>query len=218
MIEMAKLVIFDFWGTLVENGVYPSPVRQVKYMLAVRLPFNEYIERFENVFMLQPYDDLYSAFKAVCREFEITPRQFMLDNLVGMWNTHKLMAKPFSETMEVLEQLKAEGCKIAMISNTDCFTTEDVMKKYGLDKYFDEVMLSCKAGMLKNDTRMFETVLNNLGVSRNEAVMVGDSIETDMEGAKNAGIRFVLLDRKDRREFSPKIRTLSELNAFLHKK
>ncbi len=32
---MVKLIIFDFWGTLVENGIFPSPVRQVKYILRI---------------------------------------------------------------------------------------------------------------------------------------------------------------------------------------
>lgn len=212
---MVKAIIFDFWGTLVENGVFPSPVRQVKYLLRIEDPFPDYIVKFEKVFMLKKYDDLYSAFTAVCEEFEIEPEKFILDRLVGMWNKHKLLAKPFQETVEVLERLKKEGYKIALISDTDCFTTDEVLDKYGLRKYFDEVVLSYKVNMLKTDPKMYGLVLEKLKLDKSDAVVVGDSLETDINGAKDAGIKAVLVDRRDNREFSPKVRNLTELDPFL---
>ena len=196
---MVKLIIFDFWGTLVENGIFPSPVRQVKYVLRIEEPFSEYIVKFEEIFMLKKFDDLYSAFKTVCEAFNKKPEQFILDKLVGMWNKHKLLAKPFRETVELLEKLKKEGYKIALISNTDCFTTDEVLDKYDLRKYFDDIVLSYKVNMLKTNPKMYEMILDKLGVDKSEALVVGDSIETDMNGAKDAGIRAVLVDRRGRR-------------------
>lgn len=214
---MVKLIIFDFWGTLVENGVFPSPVRQVKYLLRIEEPFSEYIVKFEEVFMLKKYDDLYSAFKAVCEAFEKNPEKFILDRLVGMWNKHKLLAKPFKETIDLLEKLKKEGYKIALISNTDCFTTDEVLDKYDLRKYFDEIILSYKVNMLKTNPKMYEMILKKLKVDKSDALVVGDSIETDMNGAKDAGINAVLVDRRGRREFNPKIKDLDELESFFKK-
>ena len=43
--------------------------------------------------------------------------------------------------------------------------------------------------------------------------MIGDSIPTDIEGAKNAGIRGILVDRKDKRESEDKIISLSEIRS-----
>jgi len=212
---MAKLVIFDFWGTLVENGIFPSPVRQVKYILRIEEPFSEYIVKFEEIFMLKKYDDLYSAFRAVCEAFTKNPEQFILDRLVGMWNKHKLLARPFRETIALLERLKKEGYKIALISNTDCFTTDEVLDKYDLRKYFDDIVLSYKVNMLKTNPKMYEMILKKLKVDKSDALVVGDSIETDMNGAKDAGIKAVLVDRRGRREFSPKISNLEELDNFL---
>ncbi len=212
---MVKAIIFDFWGTLVENGIFPSPVRQVKYLLRIEEPFPDYIVKFEKVFMLKKYDDLYAAFIAVCEAFEIEPERFILDKLVGMWNKHKLLAKPFRETVEVLEKLKKEGYKLALVSNTDCFTTDEVLDKYNLRKYFDEVILSYKVGMLKTNPNMYLLVLEKLILDKSDALVVGDSLETDINGAKDAGIKAVLVDRRDHREFSPKVRELNELDAFL---
>lgn len=212
---MVKLIIFDFWGTLVENGVFPSPVRQVKYILRVEEPFSEYIVKFENALMLKKYDDLYSAFMSVCEAFGKSPEKFILDRLVGMWNKHKILAKPFREAVEVLEKLKKEGYTLALISDTDCFTTDEVLDKYDLRKYFDEVALSYKVNMLKTDPKMYALILEKLGVDKSDALVVGDSIETDINGAKEAGIKAVLVDRRDSREFSPKISNLNELEGFL---
>lgn len=214
---MVKLIIFDFWGTLVENGIFPSPVRQVKYLLRIEEPFSEYIVKFEEVLMLKKYDDLYSAFKAVCEAFGKEPEKFILDRLVGMWNKHKLLAKPFKETLDLLERLKKEGYKIALISNTDCFTTDEVLDKYDLRKYFDEIVLSYKVNMLKTDSKMYEIILEKLEVDKSDALVVGDSLETDIKGAKDAGIDAILVDRRGRREFDPKISNLTELEGFLKK-
>lgn len=214
---MVKLVIFDFWGTLVENGVFPSPVRQVKYILRIEEPFPDYIVRFEKVFMLKKYDDLYSAFKAVCEEFGKEPETFILDRLVGMWNKHKLLARPFRETVDVLEKLKREGYRLALLSDTDCFTTDEVLDKYNLRKYFDAVVLSYKVGLLKTNPDMFKAVLEQLNVDKSEAIMIGDSLETDINGAKDANLKAVLIDRRDNRDFSPKILNLEELDSFLKK-
>ena len=43
---MVKAIIFDFWGTLVENGVW-SPIKQVKQILDIDVPFSEYVVRME---------------------------------------------------------------------------------------------------------------------------------------------------------------------------
>ncbi len=212
---MIKLIIFDFWGTLVENGVFPSPVRQVKYILRVEEQFSDYIVKFEEVFMLKKYKDLFSAFKAVAEAFNKIPKQFILDKLVGMWNKHKLLAKPFPETIELLNNLKSKGYKLALISNSDCFTTDEVLDKYNLRNFFDVIIMSYKVGMLKTNPQMYEMILKKVGVNKDEALVIGDSIETDMNGAKNAGIKSILLDRKDRRDFKPKIKQLSEITKII---
>lgn len=212
---MKRALIFDFWGTIVEIGVHPSPIRQIKNILNIDVPFSSYIIKFEEVFMKQPYKNLFEAFTEVCKAFHVEPKQELLEELVGLWNKNKLLAKPFPETMEVLEELKEKGYKLVMLSNTDCFSIEEIMEKYDLRKYFDEIVLSYQVKMLKNNPRIFQKVLGEMGVSKEEAVMVGDSIESDIIGAKKAGIDAILVDRTETRDFKPKIKDLRELKNFL---
>lgn len=212
---MVKAIFFDFWGTIVENGVFPSPVRQAKQILnQYRLPFPLYIIQFERALMTKKYADLYEAFTHVCNEFKVKPTQYMLDKLVGMWNKNKLLSKPFPETIEVLEKLKGKY-KLVLISNTDCFSVESVMDKFKLKDYFDVIVLSYEVGMLKSDPKMFDIALKKLKLKKEDVIMVGDSVESDIAGANKAEIKGILIDRQDRREFEDKILSLTEIDKYL---
>jgi len=165
--------------------------------------------------MKQPYKNLFEAFTEVCKAFQVEPKQELLEELVGLWNKNKLLAKPFPEAIEVLEELRNSGYKIVLLSNTDCFSIEEIMEKYDLKKYFDAIILSYQVRMLKSNPRIFQKVLEEVDASKEEAVMIGDSIESDIIGAKKAGIDALLVDRTETREFKPKIKSLKELKEFL---
>jgi HAD superfamily hydrolase (TIGR01549 family) len=213
---MIKAILFDFWGTLVENGIFPSPVRQVMYILRLRMPFKEFIVRFEEVMMTKPYDDLNEAFTAVCNEFNVEPQPFIIEKLVGMWNKNELLGKPFLEVVEMLEFLKEKKFKIGLISDTTPTITR-VLEKFDLNKHFDAMLYSYESGLLKTEPDMFKQLCKKLKVKPEEAFMIGDSIPTDIIGARAAGIKAVLLDRRNRREFMPRIISLRELKDIIEK-
>jgi|TARA_B100002003_G_scaffold134590_1_gene124490 HAD superfamily hydrolase (TIGR01509 family) len=205
-----KAIFFDFWGTLVENGVR-SPVKQVKWFLRLNeMDFSEYIVKFEEVFMTKKYDDLKQGFEEVLKTFELAPPPFVTDKLIGMWNKNTILSTIYDETIDVLKSLK-EDYKLILISNTDAFSVKSVLERFGLLELFDEVVLSCDTGKLKSDKTAFSDVLKKLKVKKTEAVMVGDSLESDVKSAENVGIKAILVDRKDRREFETKVHDLTEL-------
>lgn len=212
---MVKTIMFDFWGTLVENGVFPSPVRQAKSIMRIdRLPFPLFILDFEKGLMTKRFDDLYQAFENVSRQFDLRPDAQRQDMLVGMWNKNRLLAKPFADTIAELEKLK-ESHRIVLVANTDSISVESVLDKYDMRKYFDAIYLSCDLGLLKSNPRMFEAILEKEGIKGDEALMVGDSIESDLIGAEKAGIKGVLLDRNNKRNYPNRIIALAELGQFL---
>jgi HAD superfamily hydrolase (TIGR01549 family) len=211
---MVKAIIFDFWGTLVENGIFPSPVKQARYILRLRMPFKDFIIRFETAVMTKPYNDLNEAFTAVCEEFQMEPASFIIEKLVGMWNKNELLGKPFLETIEVLDYLKEKKIKIGLISNTTP-TILRVLEKFDLNKYFDATIFSYDEGLLKTDPEMFHKLAKKLKVKLDDVVMIGDSVPTDVFGARNAGIKSILLDRMNKRTFLPKIVNLRELKNLI---
>ncbi|MFH1641652.1 MAG: HAD family hydrolase [Nanoarchaeota archaeon] len=210
---MLKAILFDFWGTIIENGVYPSPVKQVRFLLDIDIPFPDYIHKFEEALMLKEYENLNDAFTEVCNAFKIEPTPDKMEKVVGMWNKNKFFAKPYPDTKNTLEKLK-EKYKLILVSNTDCFSVKEVLEKYGLTEFFDGIFLSYEIGKLKTHPDFFKEVLKKTKLKPTEVIMVGDSLQSDMMPAEQAGIRSVLVDRRGRREYKEKIKYLSEISKF----
>jgi HAD superfamily hydrolase (TIGR01549 family) len=93
----------------------------------------------------------------------------------------------FDCTRDVLEILSSQY-KLALISNTMSDQPRILLEKNGMDHYFDVIICSRDLGIRKPNPAIFEFVLSKLKVMANEAAHVGDSIEADMKGAKNAGL------------------------------
>lgn len=210
---MVKAVFFDFWGTLVENGTY-SPLRQTYKALRVRMPFGEFAEKFEKVYMLQEFPDQTTAFKAVCDDLNIRVPPFVIDNLVGIWNKNKLLAKLYPETLDVLKMLKEKGLKIAIVSNAPANNVEPLIERFGLNDFVDASFVSYKEEKLKTEG-LFDVALKKLKLKAADVISVGDSIETDIRGAELSGIKSILIDRKNKREHENKILSLTEIDSYL---
>ena len=210
---MIKAILFDFWGTLVEQGVR-SPTQQVKNALQIDLPFSEYIVRMEKAMMTEQFGTLREAFLAVFDEFNVEPREDILEELIGMWNKSWMLSRPYPEVEAVLKRLQKKY-QIILISNTDRFSVEKVLEKFSLENYFHKMYLSYQMHQLKTDDHFFQTILNELDLAPEECLVIGDSIQSDVLAANKFGLKAILLDRRSTREFSPKIATLTQLEANL---
>ena len=204
-------LLFDFWGTLVEQGT-KSPLRQTYSLLRPRMGFPQFAEHFETVFMTKEYADLNEAFAEVLEEFRVPPNQALVEKLIGIWNTNWLLAKPYPDTIASLEKLKKEGFTLGLVANTQIQAIEKVLEKHDLTKLFDTVTLSYKEGELKTTGALMIIALERLQKTPEETVFIGDSVETDVRGAELAGITPLLIDRYLKRpQFEPRITTLNEL-------
>ncbi|MBT4110448.1 HAD family hydrolase [Candidatus Woesearchaeota archaeon] len=210
---MTKAILFDFWGTLVENGVW-SPIKQVKNILEIKLPFPEYVVRMERAMMTSKFENLKQSFENICKEFQIEIKNHKIETLVGMWNKNWMLAQPYKEVKEILTELRKKY-KVILVSNTDCFSIKQVMEKFQLEELFDKTYLSCEVGLIKTDKNFFKHVLSDLGLTVDDAVMVGDSIQSDIMAAKKIDMKSVLIDRRNSREYHPKIKSLHELDSVL---
>jgi len=210
---MVKAILFDFWGTLVENGVR-SPVKQVRHILDIRLPFPEYVVRMERAMMTGKFTALKDAFENVCQEFNLECNEEILEKLVGMWNKSWMLAHPYEEVVEELEKLKKEY-QLILISNTDNFSVNNVLEKYDLAKFFDKIFFSYEVQMIKTDKNFLKLVLDEIKLDLNDCVVVGDSIQSDIIPAKRIGMKAVLMDRRNTRDYQPKVLNLKELKEVI---
>jgi putative hydrolase of the HAD superfamily len=101
----------------------------------------------------------------------------------------------YEDTLPVLAAIREHGLKIGLVSNTGR-DLNAFIGHHALD--VDAAVSSGAHGKTKPHPAIFQSALEQLGVSPEEAAMVGDSPEDDVEGAKALGMRAFLVDRDDR--------------------
>lgn len=114
---------------------------------------------------------------------------------VGAMYAEGLMEKIFymPHCMEFLQAAR-EKCRIYAVTNGVTRTQESRLKTSGLDRYFDGVFISEQMGCKKPETVFFDQVFAAIGpVDRDKCLLLGDSLTSDMQGGRNAGIDTCLL-------------------------
>jgi len=101
----------------------------------------------------------------------------------------------FEDVLPALAELRAHGLKLGLVSNTGR-DLDEFVAHHGLD--VDAAVTSGVHGKTKPHPTIFQAALERLEVEPAAAVMVGDSIEDDVEGANAVGMRGLLLDRENR--------------------
>jgi HAD superfamily hydrolase (TIGR01662 family) len=128
------------------------------------------------------------------------------------WERHENF-ELYEDTLPVLEEIRAAGLKIGLVSNS----ARDVLafaQHHGLD--VDAGISSFHHGKTKPHASIFRAVLELLEVAPGQAVMVGDTVEDDVTGARAIGMRAILVDRLARHPgFQPRIDDLYALPAAL---
>lgn len=118
----------------------------------------------------------------------------------------------YPETISVLEQLKASGYKIGLISNVTTPYVQPVIN-LGLVRYFDEAIYSCEEGLVKPDPLIYQLMIGKLGLDPSQIIMTGDQVAKDVLPARAVGMNAVHLDRTG--ISSPGIPSLDGIFQFL---
>jgi HAD superfamily hydrolase (TIGR01549 family) len=120
----------------------------------------------------------------------------------------------FPDVVPLLAALRASGCTVGLVSNTDR-ELEPFAAQLGIG--VDFALASRAHGRRKPCATIFAAALALGGAPAEAAVMVGDNLDDDIEGAIASGLRAVLVDRGDRYQEYPgeRIRGLAELPPLL---
>ncbi len=126
----------------------------------------------------------------------------------------------FDDVEELLAFLKPR-LPLALITNGASDTQRAVLDSLGVGHHFRAVVISGEVGVAKPDPSIFGIAAERLGVDRNRVWHVGDTLWTDVAGARGAGSTAVWLNRRGVRRTSGdpepdhEIRSLRELPALL---
>jgi putative hydrolase of the HAD superfamily len=126
----------------------------------------------------------------------------------GAW-AHAHHFELYEDALPALDALRGRGLRIGLLSNS----ARDLDEFVGHHRLtVDAVLTSRSHGKTKPHEAIFRRMLELLGVDPFEALMVGDTIEDDVEGATRVGMRAVLVDREGR---YPERESIADLRALL---
>lgn len=207
LMTKTKGVLFDLFGTLV---LPPSQEEVVKilieynvdyinqktlYWLLNGLPIalcagrqNWKVEQVRDFILVNHFNSDKAFRTALEEEFggTILPKDWNTSLKLYQWFVAN--CKLAKGAKQLLKNLRLQGVKLGLISNLSQQWI-DVIPLFSLDQYFDSISLSCQAGVKKPASDFFSKALETLGTSPKETILIGDSLKSDIQGAKDIGLK-----------------------------
>ncbi len=93
---------------------------------------------------------------------------------------------------DALEALKEIDAKKGLITDGPADVQRDKIDSFGLEKYFDNIVISGEVGLSKPNKEIFDYALEKLDSNQSNSLYVGNVPQLDVKGAKNAGLLSVV--------------------------
>jgi HAD superfamily hydrolase (TIGR01549 family) len=204
-----KAIFFDFGDTLASTNP-PYFMRIATAIRAVGFPVSN--KEFEIAYLKTDYE-IYKRYKT---HETITPDEYREWFFPVLCNHLSLEEDPYvvrskmrvelkkikfgraqlPGASELLDFLKGKGFILVVISNNDGKTVEKC-EEVGIREYFDIIIDSTNVGIVKPDSRIFRFVLDELKLSADQAMHVGDLYGSDVMGGINAGLDVIWLNNRE---------------------
>jgi len=115
----------------------------------------------------------------------------------------------FPDVRPALVAARSRGQRLVVVSNWDV-SLRSVLRALELEPLLDGILTSAEAGARKPALEIFEHALDLAGAGAEEAVHVGDTLDEDVAGARDAGIEPVLI----RRQSGPEVRGVRMISSL----
>jgi putative hydrolase of the HAD superfamily len=106
---------------------------------------------------------------------------------------HNLWDRVPDDVLPALRRLRENGLRLGVVSNSNG-TVRAKLGRLGLLPFFETVVDSAEEGVEKPDPRIFRIALDRMAADPATTLHVGDLYHVDVDGARAAGLRVVLLD------------------------
>lgn len=192
-----KAIIFDLFGTLVDNFTMSEYEKVLEDMAAVlKVPAEGFAELWRGYFT-QRIDGTHptheDSIRIICRDLGVAVTEEQVQRAADIRLDYTILAlQPRPETLTVLTRLHERGLKVGLIS--DC--SPEAPKAWpttAFPPYFDVTIFSCAVGMKKPDPRIYQMAADRLEVKPEDCLYVGDGGSGELTGAQEIGMSPVLL-------------------------
>ncbi len=201
-----RAVIFDLYGTLVDDLRYPHGqelgyLRWASDVAAVLgVCADDFIGAWSATVPQQSVGEIGTSLEAyalICDDLNVDVSDERLERAVATgleYVGHALT--PRTDVMETLARLRNGGLKIGLISN--CLAdTSKLWPSTPFAPLFDTVVLSYEVGMMKPDPGIYQLACERLGVQPGDCLYIGDGGSGELTGASNVGMDAVLIRAPD---------------------
>lgn len=128
------------------------------------------------------------AFAATGEPVEESELVALTQDFLAFYDGHEAdETQTYPSVMETLQKLKEQGYRMALCTNKPQQPTQNLVKQLGLESFFEVIIGGDQVGKKKPDPEMLLSTLKHMGLSPDQAVMIGDS-PNDIGAADNADI------------------------------
>jgi len=215
---MIKSVVFDLDDTLYNSTALSESARKS----ALKAMVNEGLD----IDLKKGYEDLMRIVKRYGSNYSehfnrfleeklgYVDYKFLASGVIAYHNTKFAYIRPFDDTVPTLIKLVKRKKKLGIVTNGVPVKQWEKILRLGLEHFFEFVIISSEVKYEKPSPKIYEIALERLDLPPEEALMVDNKIE-DLKGAKNVGMKTVLIARVKDAEYAPKIKKLSEILNFV---
>ncbi|RLE51766.1 MAG: hypothetical protein DRJ20_01500 [Candidatus Methanomethylicota archaeon] len=228
---MLSVISLDFGGTLAcevkeEYYAFHEILRELGYAVeveevreALSIAWNLWLQEKAETGKVWSEEALKGVIRRILRQVGAPASDELVLRAAELY-PHKLEFKAYPDAEPTLKKLKQkEKYKLIVISNASSQRNVEIyLENLGLKHYFDLIIVSGTIGYEKPDPKIFHAAAEMLDVKPEEMLHVGDDYEADYLGAISAGLKGVLIDRKDvhKGKQCTRIKELTELIGLLN--
>ena len=189
---MIKLIIFDLWQTLAHRTIGYSTTSEMLKKTGAKIPKEKFVKIFEESIQTKKWSSKFEAYRNLCRNMGLETTTDNVNLLMSIRDKAEAETQLYPHTIPMLKQLKEQGYKTGLISNSSAFAIEQIKKKTNLLEYIDYPLFSFEVGIIKPDLKFFEEMLKLSKCAPEETIMIGDKLNDDVLPPKKLGMNALL--------------------------
>ncbi|XP_041644910.1 N-acylneuraminate-9-phosphatase [Cheilinus undulatus] len=200
-----KAVLFDLDNTLIETSqASKEALRQTSKLLKSTLALDDTtVSRICDKFLQKLYHETFKLsglwsidevrvghwLESIQEVVGSCPSPSLAADCYYLWKNSRLKALHLSsEICDLLRQLRRRY-KLLLLTNGETQTQREKVVAVGCEKFFDAIVIGGEHPEQKPCVSIFRLCFNMLQVEAQDCIMVGDSLDTDIQGGINAGVR-----------------------------
>lgn len=202
-----RAVLFDLGGTLIQTSEVPQIFKKILGIYGVEVDTDEILKAHgDNQKEFNVEEGLVELGYSFWRKWNLKllnrlgiskNAEFLAEKINELWwDCAELQLYP--DAMETLAQLRTKQIKLGIVTNAVKADYDQILHRLRAEHYFDAVVGIDSCRKAKPDSEIFLYAVEKLRMKPKQVLFVGDSMERDYAGAKKAGMKSLIIDRKKR--------------------